>query len=160
MAKTPEGITITPTVHADVVALLGSEELAAVERGISQGGGLEIIYDDPNSVTTTNRRAEISVSGLTVEQIREYLCTHREALIAFGIASLGDQRESESEDEEQGVTLGLGNGFGILYAIYHHFITQRPKAEFHAFLKNRRIGRQATFAKNLRRIYESLPGSK
>ncbi|MFO0530086.1 MAG: hypothetical protein ACK52A_18480, partial [Planctomycetota bacterium] len=60
--KTPEGITITPTNHLEIVALLTSDELAAVECPIAEQCRLKIIRE-LGSTTTSHLQAEVSVSG-------------------------------------------------------------------------------------------------
>jgi hypothetical protein len=154
MATTPEGITVIPTDHHEVVALLASETLAAVERAIATAVGVNVVYNEPDCVTTTYTRAEISVSGLTVAQIADYLRVNGNQVIAFGIAFL--QAKGPPAPPAGGVVLGLGNGFGITYAIRHHFLAQRTKKEFHAFLKNRRIKGHTKFAKELLAIYQDI----
>lgn len=165
--QTPDGIKIIPTVYHEVVALLKSEALAAVELPIAARRRLKIIYDD-GTASTTSIRADISVSGLTSAEIEQYLILHKEAVIRFGIRFFGDQSatseeqeyaEGEEQDPAEGAqVLGLGNGIGIRMAIYHNFLTNRTPADLLAYLKNRRIPHAAKFAKDLARIYaESQP---
>lgn len=166
--KTPEGITITPTTYQEVVSLLTSDELAAVECPIAERRRLRILRDLA-STTTSYLQAEVSVSGLTVAEIRKYLALHRSSLIAFGVRFLGDgdatkEEQEYPEGEEQdpdgaSETLGLGVGFGVKYAIYHNFLTNRSASDFRAFLKNRRIPKHTKFAKELVRVLAEVEGS-
>jgi hypothetical protein len=152
--KTPEGISITPTSYQDIVSLLTSEELAAVETPIADRCRMKLLRD-LESTTTSFRQAEVSVSGMTAPEIREYLALHQARLVAFGIRFLGDARATQDEEEypdgeEQdpngkSEVIGLGTGFGVTYAIYHNFLTNRTHAEFRAFLKNRRIPKHTKF---------------
>jgi hypothetical protein len=160
--QTPDGIKIIPTVYQEVLALLKSDTLAAVEHPIAARRHLKMIYDD-GTASMTYLRAEISVSGLTTAGIEEYLSHHKDAVIRFGLRFLGDQNATsdeqeyaEGEDQDppgESEILGLSNGMGIKVAIYHNFLTNRMPAEFLAFLKNRRIPNAAKFARDLDRIY-------
>ncbi|MCC9602225.1 hypothetical protein LOC67_16845 [Stieleria sp. JC731] len=163
--KTSEGISITPTSYQEIVALLTSDELAAVECSIAEQCRLKIIRDLA-STTTSHLQAEVSVSGMTIPEITHYLNLHRYQLVAFGIQLLGDKDASKEEQEypdgeEQGLdgeseTIGLAVGFGVKYTIYHNFLANRPAAEFRAFLKNRRIPKHTKFAKELERVFAEL----
>ena len=160
--KTPEGISLIPTSFQEIVALLTSEELAAVECPIADQCRLRIIRDIA-STTTSHLQAEVSVSGMTVVEITNYLARYRNHLVAFGVRFLGDSKATEEEQEfaegeEQDAdgeseTMGLGVGFGVKYAIYHNFLCNRPATEFRAFLKNRRIPKHTKFAKELQRVF-------
>jgi hypothetical protein len=160
--QTPDGIKIIPTVYQEVLALLKSDALAAVEHPIAAGRRLKMIYDD-GTASMTYLRAEISVSGLTTAGIAEYLSHNQDVLIRFGLRFLGDkdatsdeQEYAEGEEQDppgESEVLGFSNGMGIKIAIYHNFLTNRTPAEFLAFLKNRRIPKAATFARDLARVY-------
>jgi hypothetical protein len=160
--RTPEGITLVPTPYQDVVALLKSEALSAVEGPIAARCRMTIIYDG-GSASTSYVQAEISVSGMTTRQIEDYLAANKESLIEFGVCFLQDPEatrdeqeypEGEEQDPDEVIaTLGYGNGFGIKVAIYHNFLANRTPAEFRAFLKNRRIPKHAKFAKELERVF-------
>ena len=162
--RTPERITVIPTLYHDVLSLLKSDTLASIEHAIATKCGLRIIFHD-STASTSHTQAEISVSGMTVGAIEEYLQKNRIPITAFGIHFLHDpdatsdeQEYPEGEEQDpngESVTLGIGNGFAISYAIYHNFLANRPLAEFHAFLKNRRIPKHTKFAKALLRVYES-----
>ncbi|MFN9246643.1 MAG: hypothetical protein ACK6DS_06150 [Planctomycetota bacterium] len=163
--KTPEGITITPTNHLEIVALLTSDELAAVECTIAEQCRLKIIRE-LGSTTTSHLQAEVSVSGMTVGEITQCLILHRNQLIAFGIRFLGDKDATKEEQEYpngeeqeadgESETIGLMVGFGVKYAIYHNFLTNRSATEFRAFLKNRRIPKHTKFAKELERVFAEV----
>ncbi|MDB5342728.1 MAG: hypothetical protein JWP89_1105 [Schlesneria sp.] len=160
--QTPDGIKIIPTVYQEVLALLKSDVLAAVEHLIAAERRLKMIYDD-GTASMTYLRAQISVSGLTTAGIEGYLSHNKDAVIRFGLRFLGDQdatsdEQEYAEGEEQdppgeSEILGLSNGMGIKIAIYHNFLANRTPAEFIAFLKNRRIPKAAKFARDLVRVY-------
>lgn len=158
MSRGMEGVTYIPTAFQDVVALLKSAALAAVEEPLAKKRGLNILYDI-GSAGAAYSMAEISVSGMTPAQIEVYLAEHRQALIDFGNRFLGDEEatadeqeypEGEEQDPDgESETLGLGNGFGIKVVIYHNFLANRTAAELRAYLKNRRIPKHGKFAKAL-----------
>lgn len=160
--KTPEGITLIPTSYQEIVALLMSDELAVVESPIADQCRLRIIRE-LTSARTSYLQADVSVSGMTIAEIRQYLVLYRNHLVEFGVRLLGDSdtaqeeqefAEGEEQDEDgESETVGLGVGFGVNYAIYHNFLANRPAAEFRAFLKNRRIPHHTTFAKKLERVF-------
>ena len=164
--QTPDGIKIIPTVYHEVIALLKSEALAAVELPIAARRRLKIIYDD-GTASTTYIRADISVSGLTSAELEQYLIRYKEAVVRFGIRFFGDQSatsdeqeyaEGEEQDPPEGAQLlGLGNGIGIRMAIYHNFLTNRTPADLLAYLKNRRTPHAAKFANDLARINSEIP---
>lgn len=160
--KTPDGIQIIPTVYQEVLALLKSDVLAAVEQPIAAGRRLKMIYDD-GTASMTYLRAQISVSGLTTADIAKYLSQNTDALIRFGLRFLGDH-EATSDDQEypegeeqdppgESEILGLSNGMGIKMAIYHNFLANRTLSELLAYLKNRRVPKAANFARDLIRVY-------
>jgi hypothetical protein len=160
--KTPEGITVISTSHQDVLALVKSDALSSIEEAIASQTGLNIIYEY-GSASISYTQAEVSVCGMTSQQINEYLTTNRDSLIDFGVrfmkdedATSDEQEFSEGEEQDsvgESETLGYGNGFGIKIAIYHNFLANRTPNEFRAFLKNRRIPKHAKFAKELARIF-------
>lgn len=165
--QTPEGLEVIPTSHGDVVALLQSAPLADVEQTIASRCGAEIDYDN-GTAAVSGTQGEISVCGLTTNELEQYLVANRERLIKFGVRFLSDE-EATSEQEEypegeepdpddddeddEGETIGYGNGFGITIAIYHNFLANRTAAELRADLKNRRIPRHTVFAKDLTRVF-------
>ena len=160
--QTPEGITVISTSHQDVLALLKSDALSAVEKPIASQTGLNIIYDH-GSASTSYTQAEISVCGMTTDQIEDYLTANRDSLIDFGVRFMSDEDATSDEQEYpeggggdpdgESETLGYGNGFGIKVAIYHNFLANRTPTEFRAFLKNRRIPKHTKFAKELARVF-------
>lgn len=165
--KTPEGIILIPTSYQEIAALLASDELAAVESPIADQCQLRIIRD-LTSAQISYLQADVSVSGMTIAEIRQYLVRYRNHLVAFGVRLLGDSdlaqeeqefAEGEEQDEDgESEIKGWGVGFGVNYAICHNFLANRPAAEFRAFLKNRRIPHHAKFAKELERVFaESGP---
>jgi hypothetical protein len=167
--QTPVGITVIPTSYPEVVALLKSAPLDAVERAIADRLRAKII-DHASAASISYTQGEISVSGMTVGQIEAYLAANRKPLIDFGVRFLGDQEATsdeqeyptgEEQDQDQpGVDLGLARGFGIKIAIYHNFLANRAPAELRAFLKNRRIPRHAKFAKELERVFRASQGDR
>jgi len=160
-ARTPEGIILVPAEYQEVLALLQSPALAAVEQAVADGCGLRIL-DKVESVIVNYIQGNISVCGLTPRQLEEYLTTHRDALIAFSIRFVNDREMERNEEEfaegeeqdpaEHVETLGYPVGFGVGYAIYHHFLTQRSAPDFRAYLKNRRMPKAAKFVKDLARV--------
>ena len=160
--KTPEGIHIIPTTHQEVVALLTSDELDAVESPIAERCRFNILHD-LSSTTTSSVQAEVSVSGMSVSEIVDYMVNHRKHLIEFGVRFLGDDDATNDEQEYpegeeqvpdgESVSLGYGVGFGVKYAIYHNFLSNRPAGALRAFLKNRRIPRHTKFANELARVF-------
>lgn len=159
--RTPEGITVIPTVHQEVLGLLASDELAAVEKSIAAQCrfriGTELTFAEISYI-----RAAISVCGLTTQQIRDYLVAHRDALITFGTRYLSNNAATNNAEEfasgeEQDASEPIGpirfsTGFAIKIVIYHHFLTQRTQDEFHAFLKNRRYPHYIKFAAEISRV--------
>ena len=160
--QTPEGITVIPISFQDVGALLKSDELSAVEKEIASRCRLNIIYDR-GSAGTSYTQAEISVCGMTVDQLTGYLADNKNSLIDFGVRFMSDEDatndeqeypEGEEQDPDgESEALGYGNGFGIKVAIYHNFLANRTAAEFRAFLKNQRIPKHTKFAKELARTF-------
>lgn len=161
-------IKIIPTQYDQVRALLLSDVLRIVEQTIAAQVGSKIVEDYSNACTNYTR-ADMSVSGLSVAEIESLLVSRRHEIIAFGVSLLRDEEairddeenpEGEEQDPSETVEVhGLGTGFGINYAIYYNFLTNRTPAELRAYLKNRRIPHQAQFAKALRRVLEVSRGS-
>ena len=160
-ARTPEGIVLVPAEYQDVLALLQSPALAAVEQTVAARCGLKIL-NRHDSMLVAYMQGNISVCGLTPRQLEEYLATHQDTLIAFSIRFVNDREMDRNEEEfapgekqdpaEFVETVGYPVGFGVGYAIYHHFLTQRPAADFRAYLKNRRMPKAAKFVKELARV--------
>lgn len=153
-------IKVVPTPYQQVLALLHSDALRAVERAIASAVGSRIV-EDYSSTCTSFAQADLSVSGLTVAEAEAVLATERDRLIAFGVAFLrdaaataGGEEFAEGEEPSEAVAVhGLGVGFGVNYAIYYNFLARRTPAEFQAYLKNRRVPHRARFARELRRVY-------
>jgi hypothetical protein len=161
-------IKVLPTEYADVMALLKSAALHAVEEPIAAALGMKIVYDDSSS-SVSIEQAWLSVSGMTCPEIQRFLLEHRDALIRFGIRLQQDQQgkpdeqeypageEPDEADKDQIVEVrGLANGFGARMATYYNFLANRTPAELLAFLKNRRIA--SRFARDLRRIFTATGG--
>lgn len=158
-------IKIIPTPYQQVLALLHTDILRVIEQAIASEIGCRII-EDYSTTCTSFTQSEMSVSGMSVSEIEAFLLAHRDQIIRFGIAFLRDEAATDNteeypEGEEQDRTenkqfQGLGVGFGIKYAIFYHFLANRSKEEFLAFLKNRRIPHQAKFAREMRRVFEAV----
>ena len=151
--------------YRQVIQLLESDALRSVEEPIAAAHRLKILAD--NSTVRVNRTtAELSVCGMTINEIKDCLLTNREAIIelALQIKNKGtDDREEypEGEEEEEGdnqsgTVLGMSRGFGLLFAIYYDFLSRRTGKEFRAFLKNRRIPRHTKYAKELEVLFGEL----
>ena len=161
-------IKVIPTSYQEVIALLNSDALHAVEDSVAPQIGLNIIRDY-STASTQYTQAEISVSGMTVNEIEKFLVNNREVLITFGVQFLTDQEATKGEEEfpdgeeqdEAGESrvLGIGTGFGVKLAIYFNFLANRTPAEFRDYLQSQRIPHHARFAKELRRVFESVSPS-
>ena len=157
-------IRVIPTPYQEVLALLRSDALRAVEQSIAVAVGSHIL-EDSTIASTTRIQGDLSVSGMTIAETESLLLAQRDQIIRFGIAFLRDEAATDTteefpEGEEQDPpkivsVLGLGVGFGISYAIFYNFLARRTPAEFRAYLSNRRIPHQARFARELRRVFES-----
>jgi hypothetical protein len=158
-------IKVIPTPYQEVLSLLHSDALRAIEQAIAAAVGIRIVADY-SSTCTSYTQGDMSVSGMTVAQTEALLVNHRDQLIRFGVAFLRDEAatddaeefpEGEEQDSSETVDVqGLGVGFGIKYAIFYNFLAHRTPAEFRAYLKNRRIPHQARFARELRRVFDSV----
>ena len=152
-------IKVVPAPYQDVLALLQSDVLRAVEQAIAAEVGRAVV-EDYSVACTSFTQADLSVSGMTVAEAEALLRAHREGIIKFGVAFL---RDEETAGRPGGLgssrvveVRGLGAGFGVKYAIYYNFLAHRAPAEFLAYLKNRRIGHPAKFARGLRRVFGSV----
>ncbi len=158
-------IRVIPTPYQDVLALLRSDALRAVEQSIAVAVGSHIL-EDSTIASTTRIQGDLSVSGMTIAETESLLLAQRDQIIRFGIAFLRDEAATDTaeeypEGEEQDPpkivsVLGLGVGFGISYAIFYNFLARRTPAEFRVYLRNRRVPHQARFARELRRVFESV----
>jgi hypothetical protein len=164
MADPP--IKVIPTPYQEVLALLRSDALRAVEQPIAAAIGSRIV-EDYSTTCTSYTQADMSVSGMTVAQTAALLTSQRDQLIRFGITFLRDESatdnaeeypDGEEQDPSETVEVhGHGVGFGIKVAIFYNFLAHRTPAEFRAYLKNRRIPHQAKFARELRRVFDLVP---
>ena len=158
-------VNVIPTPYQEVVALLHSDALRAVEQAIASEVGSQIV-EDYSTASTTYTQADMSVSGMTVAETEAFLLAHRDQIIKFGVAFLRDEAatddaeeyaEGEEQDPSETVEVhGLGVGFGIKYAIFYNFLAYRAPAEFRAYLKNRRIPHHTRFARELRRVFDAV----
>lgn len=154
--------------HNDVLALLLSGALADVESAIADRTQNTICRD---YLKTTARltQAEISLSGLSVDEISSILRDQHDSVIEFGIRFLQDEaatedtqeypegEEPDPEDVDRVVAnQGLGVGFGVTYAIYWHFLTNQAAKDFTEFLQKRRIPGARKFTTDLRRIHDAM----
>jgi hypothetical protein len=158
-------IKVIPTSYQEVQVLLHSDSLRVVEQAIAAAVGSRIV-EDYSSTCTTYTQSDLSVSGMTVVQTEALLVSHRDQIIKFGVAFLGEQSptvdveefpDGEEQDPSETTDVhGLGLGFGIKYAIFYNFLAHRTPAELRAYLKNRRIPDQAKFAWDLRHVFNSV----
>jgi hypothetical protein len=158
-------ITVIPTPYQEVLALLHSGALRAVEQAIATSVGSRIV-EDYSWTCTSYMQADMSVSGMTVAETESLLVSRRDQIIKFGVAFLRDEAatndteefpEGEEQDRSETVEVnGLGVGVGIKYAIFYNFVAHRTPAEFRAYLKNRRIPQHAKFARELRRVFDAV----
>lgn len=163
--RTPEGIKVIPAPYEDVLALLKSDALAAVEDVVAARCAIRTI-DDHGAAQMSYMQAAISLSGMTTGQLENYLSTNQLAIITFCIRIInhteatGDEQEypegEEQDPDEEIESLGYGNGFGLTCAIYHNFLANRTPAELRAFLKNRRIPKHTKFANELASMFAAV----
>ena len=163
MADPP--IKMIPTPYQEVLALLHSDALRAIEEAIAAAVGSRIV-EDFSSTSTSCTQADMSVSGMTSAETESLLRSHRDRIIKFGIALLHNDAasdegeefpEGEDQDPSESVEVhGLGVGFGIKYAIFFNFLANRTPAELRAYLKNRRIPHHARFARGLRLVFDAV----
>ena len=157
-------IRVIPTPFHDVLALLHSPALRAVEQAIVAKTGSRIVED--YSVTRTSMtQADLSVSGMTVAEAESLLITHRDRIIAFGVALAPDDSTDHDgefpEDEEQDASepvevLGMAVGFSVGLAITYNFLANRTASDYLAYLKNRLVPHQARTARELRRVFDAI----
>lgn len=164
MRTTPEGITVTPVEFHDVIEILNSDALKAVEEPIAAACGFMILRDSM-PILISEAQGELSVCGMSVEEFKKYLAENQSSIVEFALCLLNDKTEipvqefPESEEQdpsEEGQVLGICNGFGITRTIWHQFVSRRSPKELRAFLKNRRIPHHTKYAKQLESIYASL----
>ena len=136
----------------DVIALLESDTLAAVENAIAIHVG-ERVNRDHLHITASLMRGEISLSGLSSDTVAALLRDRHDSIVAFGVRFLNDDPDDVDEVVEKE---GLGVGFGITYAIYLHFLETCTSNVFTEFLKKRRIPGARKFAADLRRVHAEL----
>jgi hypothetical protein len=158
-------IKVIPTPYQEALALLRSDTLRMVEQAIADAIGSRIV-EDYSTTSTSYTQADMSVSGMTIAQTEALLVTRREQIIKFGVAFLRDEAATddteeypEGEEQDPSGTVevhGHGIGFGIKVAIYYNFLAHRTPAEFQAYLKNRRIPHRARFARELRRVFDTV----
>ena len=158
-------IKVIPTPYQEVLALLRSDALRAVEQAIAAAVGSRIV-EDYSSTSTSYTQADMSVSGMTVAQTEALLVSQRDQIIKFGVAFLRNEAatddteefpQGEEQDPSQTVEVhGLGVGFGIKYSIFYNFLAHRTPAEFRAYLKNRRVPHHARFARELRQVFDAV----
>lgn len=158
-------VKVIPTPYQQVLALLQSDALRAVEQPIAAAVGSRVV-EDYSTACTSLTQSDLSVSGLTVAEAEALLVAERERLIRFGVAFLRDEAATaggeefppgqEAEPSETVESHWLGVGFGVKYAIYYNFLARRTQAEFQAYLKNRRVPHRARFARELRRVFAAL----
>ena len=167
MRITPEGIQVVPIEYREVVALLDSEELRAIEEPIAAAHRLPILRDK-SPVLINLTQGELSVCGMTADAIHRYLQDNRESIVRLALKMKEDITDSDEEEFPEGeeqdadgesTTLGLANGFGLTHAIYHHFLAHRSGKELRAFLKNRRIPFHTKFAKQLEAVFALIRSS-
>jgi hypothetical protein len=164
MRTTPEGITVTPVEFHDVIEILNSDALKAVEEPIAAACGLKILRDwMPIQISIA--QAELSVCGMSVEECKNYLAENQASIVEFALRLLNDNTEiseeefpegEEQDPSEEGRLLGISNGLGVTWTIYHQFVSRRSPKELRAFLKNRQIPFHAKYAKQLASIYASI----
>ena len=144
--------THVATSLQDVIALLESDTLAAVENAIAIHVG-ERVNRDHLHITASLMQGEISLSGLASDTVAAMLRDRHDSIVAFGVRFLSDDPDDVDEVVEKE---GLGVGFGITCAIYLHFLETYTSIELTEFLKKRRIPGARKFAADLRRVHAEL----
>jgi hypothetical protein len=164
MRTTPEGIQVIPYEYREVVALLDLDELRAIEAQIAAAHQLPVLRDrSPVLINLT--QAELSVCGMTANEIQQYLRDNCDSIVRLALKMKEDIADTDEEEYPEGeeqdpsgesTVLGMANGFGLSHAIYHHFLAHRSGKELRAFLKNRRVPFHTKFAKQLEGVFASL----
>lgn len=164
MRTTPEGIQVIPVDFQKIFSLLDSEELRAIEEPIAKSQNLKIIYD--KSAASINLiAAELSVCGMTTDQLFKYMQDNRDQIVRLALKINEDLKDTDEEEfpegEEQDPSeitevLGFASGFGLSHAIYHNFLSNRSGKELRAFLKNRRIPSHTKYAKAIEKVFASM----
>jgi hypothetical protein len=149
---------------SDVKELLARPELQQIQDQIVGAVGDYVNRDHADKQQQFLWR-DLGLSGVPKEELRSLLEREAQAIVALGVALLRDaaanRKEYEKEEypdgekpasEEKSKTIayhGVGDGFGLTYAVYLYFIRNRSRKEFTEYLKKVHIPGAAAFARRL-----------
>jgi hypothetical protein len=142
-----------PVSPKDVAALLSSSALEHVENQIAAAVGLPICREDV-SLFASLLKQEIDASGIEVNELVDLLSGSRELLVAFGTRLL--HGEEQPRDTAAAENEGLACGFGITYAIYLHYLSNKSQQDLVQYVKVRRIPQAKKFAERLKKTYDAV----
>lgn len=151
----------------EIKNLLNSDELSVIEDEISSACKTYVNKEFIDQSIGILRR-QISNSGLGLSNIHNQLISKRLSIIEFGIkfystskVSIGSPIDEEyPKGEEIPKSLrskvisshGLGVGFGVVYAIYLHFL-ETDSNKLAEFLKKERIPNSDKYCKSLIKLF-------
>lgn len=152
--------------YDEIRSLLECEELKGIQEVVSKTIGVPIAPDSNPAVTLQIAMIEVSLSGLSCEQLREILANDHELIVKFGSRFLSDELFDDDEQEYplgeendadgEKMIIGLGKGFPILLAINVHLLRDRSDKELTEYLNSRRIPHASRFTEQLRSIFEDV----
>ena len=157
-----------PVTAQEVKELLASPELAAVEEAVAREVGSRVSHEDVK-VTYNYTQIELGYTPFTADEVRRRLRDNRELIVRFGVAFLRNREkaawveeyargeEPDPADRPRVVKVhDLGCGVGITYLVYVYFLGERPRSEFVDYLKKQRTPARAAYARDCRRVFESV----
>ena len=100
---------------------------------------------------------EIITSGLTCEQIVQFLQDNSELLVEFTVEFLQQDTASRAQYKQDEVAIrseGFAVGFGITHAIYLYYLMYRSRASLREYLVKRHIPCAAQVVEQLIRAFE------
>lgn len=154
----------------EVIELFDSPKLAHVEEAIVAAIGSSITRDHLDIIAKFSLE-EISLAGLSCQELRNYLQERKDDIIKFSIALLEDESATsrkeeyppveevdESDFDPEIVEHGYSVGCSITYVTYIHLIENGTKADLSNYLKARGIPYRGQFARDLRRLHAATIG--
>jgi hypothetical protein len=123
--------------------LLGDNTLLYIEQEVAKGVKCEIYRENlPLLVGFINE--EIISSDLSITEIKDFMDSNKERIIAFGIKLLADSSPKS-----------LSTGVAISYSIYMIYLREREK-ELLEYIKRRRIPQPQKLLTKLQKIKREM----
>ncbi len=148
-------------------SILESRPVECIQQHISIRDGLPI-QTERSAVNDNLLRADLSVGQLAPDLFVAFAEEHCDAIVAFSddaktnwpdedADGFGDP-DTDACDRENTIVHGYSYGFGTRWVIYFYLASTGDAKLLRTYLKNRRIPRPGSFARDIERSFRRVNG--